>query len=176
MASVFSHVAVPVALTMAAGTKRISLRLLGLCTLLSAAPDLDSIGFLFDVPYGSQWGHRGFTHSLAFAVVVGAICAFFARRMRAARGAVFLFAFMSMASHGVLDAMTTGGHGVAFFWPFDHERYFCPWRKIEVSPISVKRFFSGRGLAVLESEINFIWIPCLIAGTVGWAARSLPRR
>jgi inner membrane protein len=29
-----------------------------------------------------------------------------------------------MASHGVLDALTNGGHGIAFFSPFLNERYF----------------------------------------------------
>jgi len=33
-------------------------------------PDLDVIGFYFDVHYQDFWGHRGFTHSLLFAALL----------------------------------------------------------------------------------------------------------
>ena len=39
-----------------------------------------------------------------------------------------LYLFLSTASHGVLDALTDGGLGVAFFSPFDQTRYFFPFR------------------------------------------------
>ena len=55
--------------------------------------------------------------------------------------------------------MTNGGLGVAFFSPFDNTRYFLPWQPIAVSPLSLTRFFSGRGLKVLQSELLWIWIP-----------------
>jgi len=72
---------------------------------------------------------------------------------------LWTYFFVATASHGFLDAMTNGGLGVAFFSPFDNTRYFLPWRPIVVSPISVNRFFSERGLAVLQSELLWIWIP-----------------
>jgi inner membrane protein len=63
--------------------------------------------------------------------------------------------------------MTNGGLGVAFFSPFDKSRYFLPWRPIRVSPISVHRFFSGSGYAVLRSELLWIWVPAILfAGLV----------
>jgi inner membrane protein len=77
-----------------------------------------------------------------------------------------MFLFLATASHGVLDAMTNGGLGVAFFSPFNNGRYFFPWRPVHVSPISVKRFFSGGGYAVLQSELLWIWAPALIFATV----------
>jgi hypothetical protein len=43
--------------------------------------------------------------------------------------------FLATASHGVLDATTNGGLGVAFFSPFDNRRYFLPWR-----PSAFRRF------------------------------------
>ena len=58
--------------------------------------------------------------------------------------------------------MTNGGLGVAFFSPFDNRRYFLPWRPILVSPIGVTRFFSHRGLAVLKTEIIWIWLPSIL--------------
>src|SRR6267378_8050335 len=44
------------------------------------------------------------------------------------------FFFLATASHGLLDAMTNGGLGVAFFAPFCDTRYFLPWQPIVVSP------------------------------------------
>jgi inner membrane protein len=65
------------------------------------------------------------------------------------------------ASHGMLDAMTNGGRGIAFFAPFSNHRYFFPWRPIQVSPIGAG-FFSARGLSVLVSEARWIWLPSVI--------------
>jgi hypothetical protein len=36
------------------------------------------------------------------------------------------FLFLATASHGILDAFTDGGRGIAFFAPFGTERYFFP--------------------------------------------------
>ncbi|WBX74857.1 hypothetical protein PG913_00110 [Tenacibaculum pacificus] len=69
---------------------------------------------------------------------------------------------MCTASHAVLDALTTGGLGVAFFSPFDTTRYFFPWRPIKVSPIGVERFFGERGIKVLKSEFLWIGIPSVL--------------
>ncbi len=63
------------------------------------------------------------------------------------------------ASHGMLDAMTDGGLGIAFFAPFDDTRYFFPWRPVLVSPIGIAPFFSRYGLDVLISECVWIWLP-----------------
>jgi inner membrane protein len=65
------------------------------------------------------------------------------------------------ASHGILDALTNGGRGIAFFAPFSNHRYFFPWRPIQVSPIGVG-FFSARGLRALASESLWIWLPSAI--------------
>lgn len=69
-----------------------------------------------------------------------------------------------MMSHGILDACTTGGLGVAFFWPVHLQRYFLPWQVIEVSPLSLTRFFTQKGLSILSSELFYVWLPCLGAG------------
>jgi inner membrane protein len=70
-----------------------------------------------------------------------------------------LYFFVVTASHGVLDAMTNGGRGIAFFAPFDTTRYFFPWRPVRVSPISIRAFFSPWGLQILRSELVYIWLP-----------------
>jgi inner membrane protein len=56
-----------------------------------------------------------------------------------------------MASHGVLDAFTDGGLGVALFWPATDARFFAPWRPIPVSPLGW-RVLSPEGLGIILRE------------------------
>src|SRR5260370_33038895 len=67
--------------------------------------------------------------------------------------------------------MTDGGLGVAFFSPFDNHRYFLPWTPIRVSPIGLGRFFSPRGLEVLQSELLWIWLPAAVLAIAAWPVR-----
>lgn len=161
MASAFSHIAIPIALKFGLDRKWVSWKLCFYACFLSAAPDLDSIGFYFGISYRSPWGHRGFTHSIIFALLVALISTRFHQWFKTKPLTVFLVSFISLVSHGVLDALTNGGNGVAFFWPLDSSRYFFPWQVIEVSPISIERFFTERGLVILGSELIYIWLPCL---------------
>lgn len=136
-------------------------------------PDLDVIGFHFGVHYGDFWGHRGFTHSLAFAALLAGVATLLTRGTVCSRpGMIWFFLFLATASHGLLDAMTNGGLGVAFFSPFDLRRYFLPFRPILVSPIGIDRFFSAHGMAVLASEALWIWIPCFALVAAVWAMRA----
>lgn len=96
-------------------------------------------------------------------------------RLGASRGVTFAFLFASIASHGLLDAMTTGGLGVAFWSPFSNERYFLPCRVIRVSPIGVAPFLSQRGLEVLRSEILWIWAPAGCLALIGAVFRRVLR-
>jgi inner membrane protein len=102
---------------------------------------------------------------------VAIVCTLVAPRLGAPRPVVFAVVFLAGASHGVLDAMTTGGHGIAFFAPFSNSRYHLPWEVIRISPISVTGFFSRRGAAVLKSELRWIWIPAAIVAVAGVALR-----
>jgi inner membrane protein len=73
----------------------------------------------------------------------------------------------------VLDAMTNGGLGVAFFSPFDTTRYFFPVRPVIVSPIGVSEFFNAQGARILASEALWIWLPSGVAFLVFRAAHRL---
>jgi len=132
------------------------------------------IGSLFGICYGDFWGHRGFTHSLLFAALLASIVMLTGFR-RAAPGLsqlpMWIYFFLATASHGLLDAMTDGGLGVAFFSPFDNHRYFLPWTPIRVSPIGVGRFFTDRGLVVLQSEFLWIWVPAALLAFSAWLIR-----
>lgn len=138
-------------------------RVLLLGVLCSIVPDLDVIGFSFGIQYGDLWGHRGMTHSLLFAVLwsAGIVGLWFKQKARAARVGIFVYLFLCIASHGVLDALTDGGLGVAFFSPFDTSRYFFAARPVAVSPIGISAFISEDALRVLMSEMNWIWLPTI---------------
>ena len=77
-----------------------------------------------------------------------------------------VFVFICAASHPLLDAMTSGGLGVALAWPWSEQRFFAPWRPIRVSPFA-PQFFSARGLATLLSELRWVWLP-LAGAVVAW--------
>ncbi|HLM54628.1 MAG TPA: metal-dependent hydrolase [Pyrinomonadaceae bacterium] len=153
--------------------ERLPARFWVLAAVCAALPDADVLAFLFGVPYGDLFGHRGFTHSLLFALLLGlgVVAVFFRGSPRKAPLAGFFF--LATASHGLLDALTDGGSGVAFFAPFDNGRYFFPFRPVEVSPISVTRFLSARGLEVIQSELLWVWLPVsLAAGAAVLASRA----
>ncbi len=150
-----------------------------LCAACAIAPDLDSITFRLGIPYDSWLGHRGFSHSLVFAGMLAAAAYGAAPKRGAGNGQRFLLwmcFFASAALHGVLDGMTNGGLGVAFFSPFDTARYFLPWRPIAVSPISVMRFFSYGGWTVLRSEFTWVVLPSFVVIMgASWFRKSMPR-
>ena len=128
-------------------------------------PDVDVLGFALHVPYGSTFGHRGFTHSIVFALLAGAMAALLLRRDRR----TFAFVVLCTLSHPLLDALTNGGRGVAFFSPFSNHRYFFPWRPIEVSPIG--RFDPS----VFASELRWVWLPCIVAAVMARIPQSIDR-
>lgn len=142
--------------------------------LCSVVPDLDVVTSAFGIPYGSVWGHRGFTHSLLFAVLVGCLIAALAFRRGGDDGAVLVWAaFFSLltATHLALDSVTNGGLGVALWAPWEDTRYFFRWRPIRVSPIGMD-FFGRIGMRALLSEIVWVWIPAGILAGAGWYRRK----
>ena len=164
MPTIFTHAAAAVALGKAYARVEQPARFWLLSALCAVLPDADVVSFAFRVSYGDVLGHRGLSHSLAFAAALGVIVTliFFRDDRFPSRHSLSLAAYFAAvtASHGLLDALTDGGLGVAFFAPFDDGRYFFPWRPIEVSPIGAG-FFSRRGLAVLASEFVWVWLPSL---------------
>ncbi len=175
MPSIFSHPAIALGLAPIFQRLRVPRVLLWLGAFCTIVPDFDVVGFAFGVSYADVFGHRGFTHSLLFAGILSAILGqvFLQHRDDASRPACIVFLFLCTASHGVFDALTNGGLGVAFFAPFDDTRYFFPWRPIQVSPLGVRQFFSRWGALVVLTEIIWMWIPALVMGI---AAMAIQRR
>ena len=164
MASAFTHAFVAVAAGKMYARDPMPRRFWITSIALSILPDLDVIGFGFGIRYGDFLGHRGFSHSIVFAMIAAAavLPLFEGRSWR-----LWLYFTGVTASHGLLDAMTDGGLGIAFFSPLDTARYFLPWTPVRVSPIGIGAFFSRWGRVVLLSEIGYIWIPVFLA-TVVW--------
>ena len=162
VASALSHAVAALSIGTCFYRPHMSKRVWAAGVFCSVLPDVDVIGFRFGIRYADFWGHRGFTHSLVFAALLASVVAIIAF-LRGASGIgrfpLFLYLFLATASHGVLDAMTNGGLGVAFFSPFDNRRFFLPWRPIRVSPIAFGRFFSPQGYLILKNELLWIWLP-----------------
>jgi inner membrane protein len=174
VASLFTHAFVGAAIGRGAGLAwRKDRRFWPTVVALSILPDIDSLGFHMGVPYGALWGHRGLTHSLLFALLVGIWGAMWLDGRFHRQWKLAFVLFLVVASHGVLDAMTNGGLGVAFFSPIDTERYFLPWRPILVSPIGAGRFFSTWGMRIMANEILWIWCPTIAVLVLIKLAKSL---
>jgi inner membrane protein len=174
MASPISHAVAALSIGTCFYQPGVPKRVWAIGAFCSVLPDVDVIGFRFGILYGDFWGHRGFTHSLFAAIVItiaAVILGFRGGTRNLSPSKLWTYLFLAVASHGFLDAMTDGGLGVAFFSPFDNQRYFFPWRPIRVSPISMGRFFTERGIAVLRSEVLWIWIPFAILTLLAWSIR-----
>jgi inner membrane protein len=163
VASALSHAVVALALGKIYTPQPMPWRFWGLSVLCSLLPDADVIGFALGIGYGNMLGHRGLSHSLVFAFCLGygvVWCCFRDMvKFSTAWWSLGLYFTAVTASHGVLDALTNGGLGIAFFAPVDATRYFFPWRPVRVSPISVTAFFSKWGVRIVLSEMLYIWLP-----------------
>ncbi len=164
MPTVFGHTLVALSFGRAVTRKRMPRRFWILSVACSCLPDLDVVAFAVGIPYAAFLGHRGFSHSLLFAMLVSVIvvCVAFPgiRLASACWWRWVSYFFVLTASHGFLDALTNGGLGVAFFSPFDTTRYFMPWRPLEVSPIG-PAFFSEWGFEAFVSEVIWLGPLCL---------------
>lgn len=184
MPSVLAHAAPAIALAPAFWTPTTPSRLWWVGVLATMAPDLDVLAFRLGFPYEHPLGHRGLWHSVPFAAALAGMLTFSLfpqRKPGFSRLRAFLFLFLATASHGILDAFTNGGLGVALLSPFDDTRYFAPFRPIEVSPLSLRAFFTARGLSIVASELRWVWLPFLSLGIVllayrGWMSRSATAR
>jgi inner membrane protein len=173
--SVFAHAAPAIALAPAFWTPTTPNRLWWAGVLAAMAPDLDVLAFRFGLAYEHPLGHRGLWHSVPFAAAAACALTFSLfphRRSDFSRLRAFFYLFLATASHGILDAFTNGGLGVALLSPFDDTRFFAPFRPIEVSPLSPHKFFTTRGLEILASELRWVWLPFLSLAAVLLALRS----
>jgi inner membrane protein len=179
MASIMSHAIVASSLGMVGRPPgRMPARYWVTLAIIAALPDADVITFAFGVPYGHVLSHRGLTHSLPFAAVLAAIVVrllFRGREWHRRWPVLWAVMFAGIASHGVLDAMTNGGQGIAFLAPLSAARWHFPWQPILVSPIGIEPFFTAYGVRVLQNEFIWLWLPSFVLAAVAAVARRGPR-
>ncbi len=164
MPSIFGHTLAAITIGKSYPKKICSWKFFILGILCATLADIDVIAFKLGIPYGNAFGHRGFTHSILFAVILGVSITFifYGKNFLSKKGLVLISFFTLCAiSHDILDAMTNGGLGIGFFIPWDEARYFLPWRPIEVSPIGI-RHFSEKAVRIIKNEMIWIGIPCLV--------------
>ncbi|MBI1949644.1 MAG: metal-dependent hydrolase [Deltaproteobacteria bacterium] len=141
--------------------------------VLALLPDLDVVAFALGIPYGADFGHRGAAHSLLAGVVLGAAAALvLAHGSRAPLLPTAVAAIVAVVSHGLFDALTDGGLGIALLWPWSTERLFSPVQPIPVAPIG-RAFLSARGLTVATTEL--LWfLPFALFALFGGRIRAAP--
>lgn len=174
MPTILTHPAIPLALGIALGPNRISRRLLLAGMVASVVPDMDVIAFKLGIEYAHQLGHRGASHSIAFALASGMLAALAAPWLQTKRWIAMAFVSIACVSHPLLDMLTTGGLGAAIWWPFSDQRHFFPIRFIRVSPLTMERFLGPAGLTVIKSELLWVWLPCLSLMVAAYAMRKIP--
>lgn len=171
MPTILTHTAVPLALGLGLGQRAVPRRLLLAGAVAAILPDLDVVAFRLHIAYADTLGHRGASHSLAFALFVAVLAAWGARQLQCNRRLAFAYVAVCAASHPLLDMFTNGGLGVALWWPWSDARMFTAWQVMEVSPLSLSRILSARGLAVLQSELLWVWLPAALVCGALWLAR-----
>lgn len=144
---------------------------------IAALPDLDVIAFRFGIPYAHPLGHRGFSHSLTFAVLLALFLPPLLYRqaslLSSAGLGLFCVFLAAVASHGLFDAFTDAGLGVGFFVPFSSDRFFFPWRPLLTSPLSIQTFFQGHAIPIVKNELLWVWTPVSLLTVAALAIRRL---
>ncbi len=176
MASAFGHAAAAWALSKVHPKKIMTRKILVLGIISSIIPDIDVLCFKFGISDDHILGHRGITHSLVFGLVWAIILTTLFHRKESHKYLICCYYAIATISHGLLDALTNGGAGVAFFYPFTDERYFLPWRVIQVSPLGAADFFSEWGIQVLLNEAMFIGAMSFLVYVIGmWLNKKVYR-
>jgi len=146
-------------------------RVIALAAICGAAPDLDLIGWPLGVSPLTLFGHRGLTHSIPFAVVLGiAATALLPALPRRDRIGAALVLIVATATHSLLDALTTyAPTGPAFWAPFSNQRYRFPWMPL-----------TGAGGLKTDfgQEVVYVCLPALaiIFMLEWWRRRQQPAR
>jgi inner membrane protein len=154
-----THALVPFVAAVSFGKRPLPWRLVIASMVAATLPDLDAIWKHFlHLGSASIFAHRGASHSLFAALVIGAIASTLHRRFGVQRLTAAVVVAASTASHGLLDMMTDGGEGVAYLWPLTSERFFADWRPLH-STLVHRSHFVGEALVRIQSEIWQIVLP-----------------
>jgi inner membrane protein len=156
MATIYTHAVVGLGLARLYTSRRMPWPYWALAAFLPIVPDFDAFS---TAPYDNYTalGHRGLTHSLLFALWVGAFAASLTfRRFGMSFWALSGLFFVIIASHGLLDALTRGGGKIPFLWPLTGR--YGNWGPIPVADIAMEWPDPRRSRAI-RSELLWVWLP-----------------
>jgi membrane-bound metal-dependent hydrolase YbcI (DUF457 family) len=95
-----------------------SVRILLTSALIAVSPDFDYL-FYRVLDWGEAW-HRSFSHSITFALAVGALATI---AIGPRKPKVFLIYSLAIISHPILDALVSERGGVQFLWPLSNDMF-----------------------------------------------------
>ncbi len=170
MASPAAHVAVALTLGNVLHTPASNRQFWLAAAACSLIPDLDVLS------PGLFGGHRGLSHSLFFAPLVGTFVLWLGFRGPESAGSrlrYWLCFTLATASHGLLDSLTDYGSGIAFLAPFSGERYTAPWHPLGTGARGCQGALDCFATAA-GNEVLWVGVPCLVFATLIslWRARS----
>jgi inner membrane protein len=166
--TILTHAALPLIAAWGLGKERVPRKLAWIGAVAAIIPDFDVVGRAIGISSESILGHRGISHSIAAAAVIAlALSLVPVKGVRWLVRAAFLFA--AALSHGLADMLTDGGKGIALSWPLSSDRMFFPLRPVEVSPILLRGFETGKIPLVIASELMWLIAPALF---VAWIMRA----
>lgn len=171
MATLYTHAVAGLGLAKVCAGRPMPWSYWTLATILPLLPDLDVFS---TATYGSPLGHRGVTHSLLFALVIGLVAAsFLSRPFRGQWWWLAVLFSAIVASHGLLDAMTRGGGNIPFFWPLGG--WYGNWGPLRVSDIAFD-LPDPRSSRAIRSELLWVWLPTIVLVVFSVAYRRVRRR
>lgn len=149
----------------AVGGRKLGMRAAALGAVVGAFPDIDVVYGLFAVDDMAQlqW-HRGLTHSLFFAPLIGTLFGWLFWRWRRSRGASeallpwLAVCVLAVLSHPLLDACTT--YGTQLLAPFSDRRF--AWNAVPI----IEPIYTGvllLGLLVARYARTMGWLVALVA-------------
>jgi len=170
----YLHFAPAVALAVAVGPRAVGWRLTLAGAACAVLPDADFALYLLRIDtYSGTYGHRGFSHSIGFALLVGLLGALLAPAGGRRRAFVGAFLALCTLSHPLIDGLFDRGICNAWLWPVDGSRLCLPWRPIPMQGVPLF------GLGRLGQELVWIGLPLLAGALAGvgwrrWRARRPP--
>jgi membrane-bound metal-dependent hydrolase YbcI (DUF457 family) len=159
MPTPISHAAVGFAIAAWTQQRPPTRRVCAVAAACAAVPDIDYFGW--------PLAHRGFTHSLAFAVVGAAAATFIFFRgpqWTQQRARIALILGLALLSHACLDALSTYSFGVEFFAPFSPQRFRFVW-----TPLGDP---TGGLTGQLVQEALVVLLPAVLLGWLGFKVRG----
>ncbi|HEX3218431.1 MAG TPA: metal-dependent hydrolase [Candidatus Limnocylindria bacterium] len=156
------HIAAGMAISSGSGYLRDRLVLVTF-TICAVAPDVD---FLIGIP------HRTLTHSIGFAALLGVAVGLLMLGLQRARPVfVGLLAFVSVASHLVLDILTAPAP-IPALWPLSNAEFELEHPIIPAAP-PIPELFTSRGIR--EAVLEILWSSTVIVAAI-WLDRLWQRR